>query len=168
MRLTLIIVALLIAITWGAYHVYRDPRVQDLFRQPEPKTIAVPPPEPVQAAPVPDIPTPPRKPSDIQAGIVGATPASRQTRAAARPPEEETKEAPVAQNKVANDVVTRVLLQVLAAKNLVYGVSIRVTDKSITVDGVVNSEEKRKQILDIIEKGRETRRIDASHLVVRQ
>lgn len=168
MRLTVIIVAVLIFFAWGAYRVYQDPRIQDLFREPEPKSLSSPPPEPVATAPVPERPAPPRKPSEVQAGIVGARPGPEQAREAAHPVEEEAKEPPAAHNQVANDVVSRVLLQVLAAKKLEYGISIGVTDNSVTVAGTVDSEEKRKQILDIIEKGRETRRIDATNLVVRQ
>ena len=64
--------------------------------------------------------------------------------------------------------MSRVLLQILAAKKLADGISLMVTDNSVVVAGTVDSDQKRKQILEIIEKGRETRRIDAINLVVRQ
>jgi hypothetical protein len=74
---------------------------------------------------------------------------------------------PAGRNQVDNRTVERVLLQILAAKNLAAGVTIGVTDEFVRVAGTVGSEESRRQNLDIIERGREARQIDAKDLMVR-
>ncbi len=165
MRLTIILAAILVVVCWGAYELYQDPRVQEIFREPAPQSLSNPPP-PVEIPHLPEKPEPEKKPAEVWAGTVGTTNETKPNRTDLPPAEEEQKEPPAAKNQVANDVVSRVLLQVLAARKLVYSVSIGVTDKVVTVTGVVDSEEKRDQILDIINKARETRRVDATNLVV--
>jgi hypothetical protein len=167
LRLTIIILAILVFLAWGAYRLYQEPRVQELFHEPEPKSISNPIP-PAETEPVRQKPATVRKARGIRAEIVGAVPAPKRLRAAAPSAEEQTEEPSAAQNRVANDVVSRVLLQILTAKKVADGISLVVTDNSVVVAGTVASDEKRKQILEIIEKGRETRRIDAINLVVRQ
>jgi hypothetical protein len=167
LRLTIIILVILVFLAWGAYRLYQNPRVQELFHDPEPKSLSNPI-LPGETERVREKPAAVRKAEGVRAGIAGAVPAPKRLTAAAPPAEEQTEEPSAAQNRVANDVVSRVLLQILAAKKVADGISLVVTDNSVVVAGTVGSDEKRKQILEIIEKGRETRRIDAINLVVRQ
>ena len=71
-------------------------------------------------------------------------------------------------NQVPNQEVGRVLLQILAGQKLHDGISISVTDKYIRVAGELDSEEKKHQLLKILDGGREARRIDTRSLVVRE
>ena len=82
-------------------------------------------------------------------------------------PMEESGPSPEDYNQVPNEELRRVLLQILAAKKLVEGISLSVTDRHVTVTGEVESSEKKKQILDVIEKGREARSIDTTDLLIR-
>ena len=70
-------------------------------------------------------------------------------------------------NQVPNRQVASVLLQILAARSLASGVSLSVSDEQIEVIGETASAENRATILEVIEKGRENRKIVAELLVVR-
>ena len=70
-----------------------------------------------------------------------------------------------AENQVPNAELARVLLQILAAKKLVEGISLSVTDTEVAVHGTVRSEEDLEEILAVIEKGRENRQVNLEHLV---
>jgi hypothetical protein len=80
---------------------------------------------------------------------------------------EEIESSPEDYNQVPNEEVRKVLMQILAAKKLSRGISLSVTDRLVTVTGEVSTSGKRKQILDIIERGREARSIDATRLAIR-
>lgn len=166
MRWVLGVLAVVILLGWGAYRLWQEPRVRELFGVSEARALPTknrlvvlrrgpaagyapvnpaPPPLPnrgIASAPVPDLP----------AASAGAA---------------ETVEAPpAARNSVDNATVQRVLLQVLASKHLAYGVWLTVTDDAVRVGGIVASEESRRSILDIIEKARESRQVDARQLTV--
>ena len=167
MRRIVIVLGALALVGWGALRLYQHPRVQDLFYG----TGSAPAPKSVWKIKTQDRP-----------GAVGVqnmakpTPAAvRRGQTAAPPKEEETREsqaaelpatAAPAQNSAANDVVTRVVLQVLATRKLVSGVAISTSDTAIIVVGIVDSEEKRQQILAIVEKARQARRVDSQNLIV--
>jgi hypothetical protein len=66
-----------------------------------------------------------------------------------------------------NDTVSRALLQAMAARGLSSGISLEVTDRVIRVFGHVESADRRRAVLALIENGRETRQVDDSGLVIR-
>ena len=82
------------------------------------------------------------------------------------PPGRGTSIPPSQPSQTPNETVSRVLMQVLAAKGLVRGISLEVSDNSIAVFGEVDSDDKRQRIISVVEKGREGRRLDASRLIV--
>ena len=80
---------------------------------------------------------------------------------------EESEPDPEYHNQVPNEQLRKVLMQIFAAKKLAEGVSLSVTDDEVSLAGEVASAEERKQILDIVDKGREARRIDGQYLKVK-
>ncbi len=68
--------------------------------------------------------------------------------------------------QVPNSTVVQVLTGVLRAKQLYDGISLSVSDRAVTVSGQVDSPDKKKAILEIIEKGRGRRQVDSSRLQV--
>ncbi len=167
MRRLVIVFGALALVGWGAWRLYQHPRVQDLFYG----TGRAPAPRSVWKIKTQDRPAPVRvqnmtKPSGAEARRGQAAdphgPEKKQENQAAEPP---ATVAP-AQNSAANDVVTRVALQVLASRKLVSGVAISTSDAAIIVVGIVDSEEKRQQILAIVNKAREARRVDSQNLIV--
>ncbi len=80
------------------------------------------------------------------------------------PPAAEPDPGPPA---VPNEVVTSTLLGILKARGLAYGIALSVSDRQLLVEGEVDSPEKRRQILDILEKGRGRRSLQADRLVVK-
>lgn len=154
MRRVLILLSVAIILLVAAANVYRDPRVQDLFRSAprsgalnKPVVRTAPPANPVQPAPVERAAVPP-----VSAG----------DRVRPREPDVESG----SDNQVPNETVSRVLMQILSARGLSRGVSLAVSDQSIEVFGEVDSNEKREAIIGLLEKGRESRRLDASRLTV--
>lgn len=156
----LIVVALL---GWGAYRLWQEPRMREVFGV-------------SQSGPDTSLPLKNKLivlrnalPGQPSAGKSGTSPdAARADKAQDAVAAGSGAEDPVAvRNQIDNKTVERVLLQILAAKRLSDGVTLSVTDESVRVEGAVASEESRRQILDIIEKGREARRIDAKDLLVR-
>ncbi len=86
----------------------------------------------------------------------------------ARLPETGTeKTGPMAsQPAVPNEEVSRVLFGILRARNLASGISLSVSNDTLGVIGAVDSMDKKRQIIEILEKGRGIRRLDASLLEV--
>jgi hypothetical protein len=84
------------------------------------------------------------------------------------PAAQETPPAAEQGEQMPADELSRVLLQILAARRLAGGVSIMVDEESIEVNGEVDSQEKRQQILQIVNSGRGARRVVADGLVVSQ
>jgi len=155
MRRALILLSFAVILLVAVAHVYRDPRIQDLFRSvPRAGSARK---LPVRTA-TPSVPQSPAR----------AIPA-RAPEAAAKngaPPEE--RGAPAIPNQIPNETVSRVLLQILGAKGLSRGVSLEVSDESIRVLGEVDSNDKRQAIISLIEKGRESRKLDAAGLTVQR
>jgi hypothetical protein len=158
MRYVWAIVAVLILGVAG-YYVYNLPEVNVLFQSekgPE-KPLDF-----LENLPEPKIPEPPpRKPR--KAPKPNPEPAVAASASQETPPE---ASEPVGQNQVPNGVVARTLMQILAAKKLASGLSLSVTDTEIAIHGTVDSREKRREILDVIEKGREYRKINTDDLTV--
>ncbi len=140
---------LLIAVGAGGYYLYQDPRVSDLF-----KPLGKGPQTPSRANQ--------RRQQDEQLK-------KRQTREQ-KPAEPARTQAVVEtepelpQNAVPNQQLSRVLRQILAAKKLGTGISLGVGDQEIVISGTVHSEEERAEILTIVEKAREARKVDAAGL----
>jgi hypothetical protein len=75
-------------------------------------------------------------------------------------------EPEVVQNVVPNRDVARVLMQILAAKKLADGISISVSDEAVMIHGEVSSSAKLDEIVAVVEKGRESRKIESSHVSI--
>jgi hypothetical protein len=151
----------LIAVLLGAgYYVYQRPEIQELFRQSnregDPLAFLEDLPE-INPRPVAKRSEKPRRLTPV----VAAEPAPEAEM-------EQPEPSPEYTNQVANDQLRKVLMQILAAKKLTKGISLAVTDSAIIVTGEVESSEKRKQILDVIDRGREARRLEDQHLTVKQ
>ncbi len=154
MRRVLVLLSLTIILLVAAAHVYRDPRVQDLFRS-----------APRAASTKKTIAHPVTRPSNDRRPRPEASPAPPATEKS-RPPLQDTDAVSRRANQTPNETVGRVLLQILAAKGLSRGISLEVSDESVGIFGEVDSDEKRKMILSLIDKGRESRRLDATGLTV--
>lgn len=93
-----------------------------------------------------------------------APPAPSSTTGKAAPSLSENQGEPVEEtvpsNQVSNGEVSRILLQILAARKLADGISLSVTDREIIVYGNVTSEEDLDRIVDILDRGRESRTIN--------
>ncbi len=158
MRRFLILFVILSAVGCGGYLFFQQPEVRALFQPARPAEDPLdflrdlPKISPKAAAP---------KPSSNQ----------RRTPAQAPAPSVEAREpepsAVTPRNQVPNEDVSRALLGILAARKLGHGLSISVTDETITLYGEVDSAEQLEQIRQILNKAREYRRIDTSHLSVR-
>lgn len=94
----------------------------------------------------------------------------RPTQPTDAPPPASGKPAPepaaVASNQMPNPEVARVLIQVLRARKLASGISLSVSDTEIAVHGSVPSQEHLDQIMAILEKGREARRVDLTRVQI--
>jgi hypothetical protein len=147
----LVTILLIAVVAAGGYYAWQEPRVQGLFRG-----------GPVRENPLDfleDIPEPQVPEPDSSAAQPRG---SRQPRTAEVP--ESTAPAPAAapsavSNQVPNDEVGRVLIQILRAQGLSDGISLSVTDEEVAVFGSVPSRERLQEIVSVIEKGRESRRI---------
>jgi len=146
----------------AGYFIYQQPEVKVLFQP-----AKAPPKDPLSfLKKLPEIhpptPTPRRKPvrpSTTPSAAVDTT------EAPAFPADAEAPEAagePSAANQVPNDELARLLLQVLAAKRLVTGISIGVSDTEVLVHGEVASQERLDEIRRLLEKGRESRTLNLS------
>jgi hypothetical protein len=167
LRRLVIVFGALVLISWGGWRLYQHPQVQDLFYGSGKATG----PRSVWKVKTQDGPAAGH--TQDMAKSSGAT--ARREKTTASPAEARKQDSsavelaatePLAQNSAANDVVTRVVLQVLAGKKLVSGVAISTSDTEIIVVGIVDSEEKRQQILAIVEKARQARRVDSKNLLV--
>ena len=171
LRLSLIILAILAILICGAYRLSQDPRVHDLLHAPEPGPISTLLPS-LEKPPVEAKSKPPKKTRNAPPSVVRTTPDRKDDPAATSPhvesAVEETRESSSGRNQIDNSTVGRVLLQILTAKGLAEGITLGISDESVMVAGTVDSKEKRKQILDIIDQAREARRIEAKDLVVHQ
>lgn len=151
--------AIVLAVGVGGYALYQRPEIRELFQTSEPKRAPLdflenlPKVSPKPPAPKP----PPRSQSREQDST-----ASSKAGAAETPPAAQS-----VRNQVPNDEVAHVLLGILAAKKLGRYLSLTVTDDEIVVYGEVASDAEKRQIRDILDKGRETRRINLEHLTVR-
>ena len=166
MRLTIGFLTVLIVLTWGAYRLWQEPRVRDLFGASGPGLTSRTPLPLKNKLVVVRSALPAQSPTGKVKPILGAAGGDKAAAAAAADPA--TEDPLAGQNRVDNGTVERVLLQILASKNLAAGVTLGVTDEYVQVAGTVGSEESRRQILDIIEGGRGARKIDAKDLIVRR
>ncbi len=155
MRRALILLSVSIILLVAAANVYRDPRVQDLFRS-APRAGSRRPIAPTATPAAPE-----------QAARTGRAPVPAPSEKK-RGPSLERGVEPSPVNQVPNETVSRILMQVLAAKGLARGISLEVSDQSIEVFGEVDSNEKRDAIISLIEKGRESRQLDATGLTVQR
>ena len=148
--LAAILIILLLA---GAYYAYQRPEIRALFeanKKPE---------KPLDF--LNNLPDVNSRPIKKKPPVHRAPP-----RAVEEPVIEEMDESSPVQNQIPNLETARVLMQILRAKGLASGISINVTDDSINVFGKVDSEAQKQQILDVLEKGRESRTIKATELVI--
>jgi hypothetical protein len=149
------------ALLIGSYYLYQRPEIRVLFATPkeegDPLAFLNDLPE-IKPNSSPKQPNPRYRPRKLEPVPESETPPAEQE---AEPLEEEFI------NQVPNDQLRRVFLQILAAKKLAHGVSLSVTDDQVLLMGVVDTAEKRQQILDIIDRGREARRIDGQRLMVK-
>ncbi len=155
MRRALILLSFAVILLVAVAHVYRDPRIQDLFRSV---------PRAGSARKLPVRPATPSVPQSPARAIPARAPAAAEKNGG--PPEE--RGVPAIPNQIPNETVSRVLLQILGAKGLSRGVSLEVSDESIRVLGEVDSNDKRQAIISLIEKGRESRKLDAAGLTVQR
>lgn len=72
----------------------------------------------------------------------------------------------VPRNQVANSEVGRVLIQILKARRLADGISISVTDQEVLLYGKVDSQDELSEIIDILNKARETRTVNVESAVI--
>jgi hypothetical protein len=157
-RKLLILLMLTLAFGAGGYELYQQPEIRVLFQASQQKGDPL---EFLENLPkVSPKPPPPKLPSRMQRPAqnppAASSPASREVQA----PD------PDVHNQVPNDEVARAMLGILAARKLGRHLSVTVTDKEITVYGEVGSAEERQQIRDILEKGREMRRVNVENLTV--
>ncbi len=169
MKPLLIAAAGLTLLAWGAFRLYQDPRVQQLFREPRPRPASGSVPAAGKSSVPPEVRiSPKRRAKNSPRPATASSPASPPGEEMAANHAAEPEVVPAAVNTVDNNVVTRVILQILAARDLAYGIALSTSDQVIVVEGVVDSMEKRNQILAVLEKAREARRIDAERLTVIQ
>ncbi len=157
MRRFLILLIGLLVLGGAAYALYQRPEIRALFEPAERKGDAL-----DFLKDLPEIsPPPPKEKAPTRSNRRTPTPSASPSASPANQPS-----APAVHNQVPNDEVAHVMMAILAAKKLGRHLSISVTDDRIIIYGEVGSEEEKQQIRDILEKGRETRRVDTEHLVV--
>jgi len=156
MRRALILLSFAIILLVAAAHVYRDPRVQDLFRSvPKAGSAKKQIVRPATRAPL-EQPTGAGSSAAPVAVVKNQAPPQEHDIASARP------------DQTPNETVSRVLLQILAAKGLARGIALEVSDESIRIFGEVDSDDKRQKIIGLIEKGRESRQLDTTRLTIQR
>lgn len=148
-------VAIVVLVALSGHYLYRDRKLKDLSEtgsKVRPSTS-----DPKRSTP-----------SKVTASGISRRSSPRPR---ATPPNQETDEATLPKkpspNQVPNRELARVLLQILAAQNLADGIWIGVTDEHVQVAGELDSEEKKRQLLKILNGGREARRIDTTGLIIR-
>lgn len=136
----------------GGYAFYRSPQGQEIFTRPDREESPL---EFLERLPEiePMEPKPQR---------------NRQDAAPERQSQDVAEPAAPYRNRVPNSEVASTVMQILAARGLASGVSVSASDTRVEVSGTVKSRADREQILDILEKAREARRIDAAALVVEE
>ena len=150
-RIAIAGVALVGLLAAAVYFLSQDPKVRSLFESAPARENPL---EFLENLPEPKVPPPvverkkPQKP---------ATPELDP-----EPPDDPE----VVQNVVPNRDGARVLMQILAAKKLADGISISVSDEAVMIHGEVSSSAKLDEILTVVEKGRESRKIDSSHVSI--
>ena len=151
----------LIGATFAAlYYVYQRPEIRELFRESARDE------DPLGFLnDLPEI-TPKEKPDSSAEGEVPGMERKVESPSQPKLEAERPESSPTYQNQVPNEELSRVLMQILAAKKLADGISVSVTDSEVSVAGRIGSQDQKKEILEIIEKGRESRRIDAEELRV--
>jgi len=160
----LLVKLILIVVGLGAgYHVFQRSEIQELFKESTRDGDPL--------AFLEDLPEIKPKPRSERPAVRRKPRASLAQAEAAPGPDvaveiEQSDTAPEYLNQVPNDQLRTVLMQILAAKKLAQGVSLSVSDSVISVTGEVDSAEKRQQILDIVDRGREARRLDRQFLAV--
>lgn len=133
------------------YFLSQDPKVRSLFESAPPRENPL---DFLENLPEPKVPPP---------VVVREKPRKKPTREAEPEPPSEPE---VVQNVVPNRDVARVLMQILAAKKLADGISISVSDEAVVIHGEVSSAAKLDEIVAIVEKGRESRKIDSTHVSI--
>lgn len=149
-----ILAILAVILLVGGYAFYRSPQGQEIFTRPDrdenPLEFLENLPEIEPIEPRPESQRPRRGPT------------------AGQQPQDDAEPAAPYRNRVPNPEVASTVMQILAARGLASGVSISVSDTHVEVSGTVPSRTARKQILDVLEKAREARQIDAAALVVQE
>ena len=152
----LVSIGVLAALGAGVFYLAQDPRISALFTGSAEQEE-----DPLEF--LEDLP-------EVDPDSIPERPQRRSRRYSAAPPpeyyEDQAQSASGgATNQVSNQETARVLGQVLRARGY-DGVSLDVTDTRIRVSGTVPSQGAREDVLSIIEKGRENRRVDASALQI--
>jgi len=157
------VVTVLGGIVVGGYFLFQSPQLRELLGSREQRPAASPRPAPARPSPL-------RSSSPSRDSPPSSRP-EKPTKAVVQPPEEPSQQPeepqPTIQNQIPNRQLASTLLQIMAARSLAYGVSLSVTDETIEINGETDSEESRAAILEIIEKGRESRKIVIQQLAVR-
>ena len=150
-RIATVGVALAVVLGASAYFLSDNPKIRALFESGPPRENPL---GYLDRLPEPKVPPPPverkapRKPAEPVADP--------------EPPDEPE----AIQNMVPNRDVGRILMQILAAKKLADGIALSVTDEAVVIYGEVSSAAKRDEIVAVVEKGRERRKLDSSHVTV--
>jgi hypothetical protein len=165
-RFFLIFLPVALVLAAAGVFLYRDPQVRGLFESgyvapviPKVKTVT-------------KRPAPGRKSLKYDGAPVRSTrksagvPLERPVPAEGLTADPAAERLPQQENNVPNPVLSRTILRILMAKGLGDGISISVSDQNIVIAGFVKSEEKRREILAVIDKARENRTVEASHLKV--
>lgn len=153
MRLKHVILGVIVlsGLGWAGYVQYQDPRVRELFggkRQPE----ALASPQPARISP------PATPPSRKKQKKVSQTPPAKPEAARAKKPDPQSAEM--------NRQLAFTVLGILAARQLASGISLSVTDDKLAVIGKAANEDKKREILNVLENARGHRRLDATLLTV--
>ncbi len=135
-------------LVWFGYRQYQDPRVRGLFG-----------------------PTPKRRPPAAALPARDSSEDStfsshRRNAKQERVPQGSKRQPPQEVPPLANDTFSSTILGILAARGLASGISLSVTDDTIEARGKVDDVEKRREILNVLEKARGHRSLDSSWLVV--
>jgi hypothetical protein len=162
-RFIFIILPIATVLTVAGVYLYRHPQVRDLFGVGGDSGVAL----PIKSvwkksAPVKTTERSPAKTETVSSKVQPPEPTSSvdSTDQAAQ------KQPPAAENRVPNPILARTILQILRAKGLAEGISISVTDQRIGVAGFAKTEEARSQTLDVVEKAREARVVEASNFIL--
>ncbi len=139
----------------GGFYVFNSPRVQEIVSSPSrPETSKVP-------KSVPDLSTEEPRPRPRTKTPKKAIKVSKEVSPAPAEPSPSVREG-----QLPNRDLSRVLMQILGAQKLTSGISIGVDDDQVSLFGEVDSEEKRRKIISIVNRGRGARRLDSSNLNV--